>query len=106
MRSVSSNGDWLRSRRLRRALAEELMDVLPSAKRSADDQDAEADPGQEERDADDDAEERHVLGQVARVERGRECGLGDPDVSNGIVDRLAVAPLQRLGRVVRALAVS
>ncbi|TML74475.1 MAG: GAF domain-containing protein [Actinobacteria bacterium] len=55
--------------------------------RTADRQDAEADAAQQQCDSDDDAEERHLLGHVARVERGRQGGLGHPDVTHAVVDR-------------------
>src|SRR5919204_6586624 len=49
--------------------------LLTLAQRAADRQDAEANAAQEQRDPDDDAEVRELLGHVARVERGRECRL-------------------------------
>ena len=62
-------------------------------------------PGEQERDADDETEERELLGHVARVESGRQRRLGDPDVPGRVVDGPAVG-LQRLGGVVGALSVS
>ena len=95
----------LRSRRLRRALAEGLASRLAAAERPEEHEDPEADAGEEERDAGDDPEQRHVLREVARVERGRQCGLGHPRVPGRVVDRLPVRPLRGLARVVGALAV-
>src|SRR5436309_7202 len=89
----------------RRALAEEVESELTAAQRPADHQDTEPDAGEQERQADDDAEQRDVLGEEARVERCRERRLGDPDVPDRVVDRLAVLG-QGLRRIVRALAVS
>ena len=48
-------------------------------------------PGEQEGDADHDAEERELLGHVARVERGRQRGLGHPEVASRVVDRLSVS---------------
>src|SRR4051794_35888041 len=106
MRSVLRDGKSPPcSRVLRRALAKELDAVLAPAEDASDEEDAEADARQEEGDPDDDSEQGDVLCEVARVERGRECRLRDPDLPDGVVDRLTVLPRQRVGRVVRALAV-
>ena len=42
--------------------------------------------GEQQRDSDDDPEERELLGHVARVERGRQRRLGDPEVAQPVVD--------------------
>src|SRR4051794_11453151 len=56
-------------RALLRRLAEEAEPDLLVAERSAHRQDREADPAEQQRDADDDPEERHLLRQIAGVER-------------------------------------
>src|SRR3954452_7663182 len=99
------DGDSFLPRVLRPALAEELGGVLASAERSADHENAEPESRQEQRDADDDAEQRDVLSEEARVQCGGERGLGDPDLADRVVGRLTALTRQRLGRVVGALAV-
>ena len=58
------------------------------AERAADGEDPEADPGKQESDADDDPEQRELLCHVARVERRGQCGLGDPEIAEPVVDGL------------------
>ena len=47
------------------------------------------DPSEQQRDADDEAEERELLGHVARVERSRQRRLRDPRVAGRVGDWLA-----------------
>ena len=56
--------------------------------RPAEGEDPEADPCEQQGDADDDAEERELRSHVARVQRGRQRRVGDPDVAAAVGDRL------------------
>src|SRR5260221_5936902 len=68
-----------------RAALDGLRGLFATAERSADHEDAEPEPCEEKRDADDDAEERDVLCQEARVERRRQRGLRDPGGPDRVV---------------------
>lgn len=65
-----------------------LVRLRAASQRAADGQNREPDPAQQQGDADDHAEERKLLGHVARIERGGERGLSDPDVASAVGDRL------------------
>src|SRR5205085_11845956 len=73
---------------LRGALPEELQCRLRVPERPARGQDGEADPGEQEGEARDDPEEPELVRHVTGVQRGRERGLGHPDVAAAVVDRL------------------
>ena len=85
-----------------RAVSRSPPATLAAAERAAEREDDEADAAEQERDADDDTEERHLLGHVADVQRGRERGRRDPGVAGRVGDRVALLVLQRGGLVTRA----
>ena len=66
----------------------------------------EPDPGEQERDPDDDAEERELLCHVARVERRRERRRRHPGVAGSVRDGLAVVTLDCQRLVGRALGIA
>ena len=54
----------------------------------------EADPREQERDSDNNAEERDVLCKEGDVQRGRKRRLGHPDIPGAVRDRLTVVVLR------------
>src|SRR6188768_4214205 len=77
-----------------------LRDRSPSSEHGEREND-EADPGKQQRDPDDDAEDRKHLRHESHVERGRESCFRDPRVAGAVRDRLAVLILRGCGLVVR-----
>ena len=69
----------------RRTAAEERVErVLGIAERSADREDREAEPGEQQRHADHDAEQGQLARHVRRVERSRQSGLSHPHVAGAV----------------------
>jgi signal transduction histidine kinase len=82
----------------------ELRDGLLAVER-CEGQNDEADAAQEQRDSNDDPEQSETVGHVGRVQRGRQRGLGHPDVADAVRDRLLAGRVdQGVLRVVRAAA--